>query len=57
MRRSYAQNFVPPEAIEKARSIDLLTYLRTYEPFEIFKESCDLVQYTLLPHRSSSYGS
>ena len=37
MRRSYAQNFVPPEAIEKARSIDLLTYLRTYEPYELMR--------------------
>ena len=33
MRRQNTQGYVPPEAIEKARSVDLLTYLKTYEPY------------------------
>jgi hypothetical protein len=30
---------IPPEKIEKAREIDLLTYLKNYEPFELVKLS------------------
>ena len=30
---------IPPETIEKAREIDLLTYLKNYEPFELVKLS------------------
>ncbi len=31
------RKFVPHEAIEKARRVDLLTYLRTYEPYELVR--------------------
>ena len=27
--------YIPPEVVERARKIDLLTYLRTYEPQEL----------------------
>ena len=27
--------FIPPETIERARQMDLLTYLRTFEPDEL----------------------
>ena len=37
MRRQNTQGYVPPEAIEKARSVDLLTYLKTYEPYELVR--------------------
>ena len=37
MRRQNTQGYVPPEAIEKARSVDLLTYLKIYEPYELMR--------------------
>ena len=27
--------YIPPDVVEKAREMDLLTYLRTYEPQEL----------------------
>ena len=50
MRRQNTQGYVPPEAIEKARSVDLLTYLRTYEPYEL--ERCGNNVYCTKSHDS-----
>ena len=50
MRKQNTQGYVPPEAIEKARSIDLLTYLRTYEPYEL--ERCGNNVYCTKSHDS-----
>ena len=31
--------YVPPELVEKAKKVDLLTYLQNYEPNELIKET------------------
>ena len=30
-------NYIPPNIVEKAKEIDLLTYFKTYEPNELVK--------------------
>lgn len=33
--------YIPPEVVARAREVDLLTYLRTYEPDELVRESAN----------------
>ena len=33
--------YIPPEVVEKAREIDLLTYLKNYEPQELVHFGCN----------------
>lgn len=50
MRRQNTRKYVPPEAIEKAREVDLLSYLRAYEPYEL--ERCGRGVYCTKTHDS-----
>ena len=42
--------YIPPELLEKAKAVDLVTYFRTYMPYELVKKSCN--EYATRTHDS-----